>query len=462
MEMNKDTICAISTPMGSGGIGIIRLTGEKSGYIIGEIFAPKRKAEKKLSSRVVKYGHIIDSSDRFRIIDEVLVTFMKAPGTYTREDMAEIGCHGGLIPMKEVLNLCVKYGARLALPGEFTKRAFINGRIDLTQAESVLEVINSKTEKALHISQNKLKGGLKDALDDIRKRLFAVLSDIEAKINFPEEEDIKICNESIKDSVNQILHLAENLLKRAGKGKIAYGGVNSAIIGRANVGKSSLLNALLREERAIVTEVAGTTRDSIREIINIRGIPVNIIDTAGIRKVRGRVERMGLQQSLKWMEKAEINLLVLDGTKKLNEYDRRLLQQVKKKKHLLIINKTDMPLKIELACLEKAFNKSKIAAISAKTGEGLDELEEKIYRLINEGYGKMEGDEIFLNMRQESQIKYIYEQLGMIKGGQYVKYNIELVAEQLKTCIKNIDELTGKDINEEVLTRIFSQFCIGK
>lgn len=460
--MKKDTICAISTPLGISGIGIIRLSGPETYEIIEKIFKPLSKNFKisEVPTHTVWYGYIVD---REKIVDEVLVTIMRSPRSYTREDMAEIGCHGGLIPLKEVLSLCIKNGARQAEPGEFTKRAFLNGRIDLVQAESVLEVIYSKTEKALTISTKKLKGSFSSALAEIRKMLIQVISDIEAKIDFPEEDDVEKYNTEILSRIEKIISFTDSILSCAGKGRIIQQGINAAIVGRVNAGKSSLLNALLREERAIVTEIPGTTRDILQETVNIKGIPVNIIDTAGIRKVRGRIERMGVKKALEWMKRAEINLVVLDGSKKLNEYDHQLLDYIKdNKNYILIINKKDLPQKIELRYLEENFPENHIVFLSAKTGSGIESLEEKIYNLIQKGYGEITEDEIFLNTRQEGKIRSVRDIL--IKTIEEIEkgITIDIIAVYIKRCINEVDEITGKDISEEVLDRIFSQFCIGK
>ncbi|MCK9265740.1 tRNA uridine-5-carboxymethylaminomethyl(34) synthesis GTPase MnmE [bacterium] len=459
--MEKDTICAISTPFGISGIGIIRLSGKSTYSIIEKIFKPKKNsAVKDIPSHTVTYGHIINSTGK--VIDEVLITFMRNPKSYTREDMAEIGCHGGIITLKEVLNLCIKQGARLAEPGEFTKRAFLNGRIDLTQAESVMEIINSRTEHSLSMSLNKLKGRLYEALENIKEQLISLLSGIEAKINFPEEDDTKNYNIQLSKTINDILSETESFLNQAGKGRILYEGINVAIVGRTNAGKSSLLNKLAGEEKAIVTEIPGTTRDSIQETINIRGVPINIIDTAGIRNVRSKIEKLGLKKSFEWIEKAEIVLLMIDGTKKINDFDLKLLNKIREKPYILIINKIDLPLKVELNNLKKSFNEERIILLSALTGEGLHNLEEKIYSLIQEGYGKIEDSRIFLNIRQESQLRGVYQKLKTVQEDVYIKDNLEIVAEYINSCIKDIDELTGKNINQEVLNNIFSQFCVGK
>lgn len=459
--MQNDTICAISTPLGISGIGIIRLTGPDTYKIIKKIFRPARKTDLyNVPSHSVHYGYVVDGD---KTLDEVLVTIMRKPRSYTREDMAEIGCHGGITPLKEVLSVCLKNGARQAQPGEFTKRAFINGRIDLTQAESILEVIYSKTHRSLNMALGKLKGRFFRELSDIRNSLIEVLSVLEAQINFPDEEDVENYKFDTKKSIKEVLAFTEEILSRAGKGKIIQQGINAAITGRVNAGKSSLLNSLLKEDRAIVTEVPGTTRDTIQEMINIKGIPVNIIDTAGIRKVRGKIEKMGVERALEWMNRAEINLIILDGSKKMNEYDQQLLTHVlKKKNYVIIINKNDITQKIERKQLEKKFPLDRIVSISAKTGNGIERLEKKIYSLLMEGYGEIKGDEMFLNLRQEGKIKEIRETLLLTERNIQDNAGIEIIAENLKFCIKKIDELTGRDVSKDIIDRIFSQFCIGK
>jgi tRNA modification GTPase len=440
----------------------VRLSGPETYAIIEKIFSPAKKTKipfREIPSHRVYYGYVIDDK---KTVDEVLVTVMRKPRSYTREDMAEIGCHGGIIPLKEVLAVCVKNGARHAAPGEFTKRAFINGRIDLSQAESILEVIYSKTGMSLDAAVGKLKGKFSDEISGMRASLLEILSIIEAQINFPDEETVKSCTFDIQDRIRHLISFIEKLLSGAGRGKIVRQGINAAITGRANAGKSSLLNSLLKENRAIVAKIPGTTRDSIQETINIKGIPVNIIDTAGIRKVRGRIEQMGVDRAFAWMEKAEINLIMLDGSRKMNEYDRQLLEHAGSKNYLIIINKNDLPEKIEKNRLKNKHGKEKIVSISAKTGGGIDALEEKIHGLIIEGCGEMKGDEMFLNDRQEGKIRQIKDTLLLTAEELKRNTGIELISENLKSCIKKIDELTGRDVSEEVMEKIFSQFCIGK
>ncbi|MCM8785850.1 MAG: tRNA uridine-5-carboxymethylaminomethyl(34) synthesis GTPase MnmE [Candidatus Omnitrophica bacterium] len=460
--MENDTICAISTPLGVSGIGIVRLSGKDTYRIIEEIFAPGKNPKKKkkfkiseLPSHTVHYGHIVENG---KIIDEVIVTIMKSPKSYTKEDMAEINCHGGIVPLREVLNLCIKKGARLAEPGEFTKRAFLNGRIDLTQAESILDIIYSKTNYGLNIGIKKLKGFLSKFISEIKEKIFNLLVEVEAKINFPEEEDVEKYPLDFRKELKNIYREIERFLEKSNKGKIIQTGVNVAIIGSPNVGKSSLLNAFLKEDRAIVTEIPGTTRDAIIEIVNIKGIPFNIIDTAGIRKAKNKIEKIGVEKSIEWMEKAEINLLIIDGSRKLNEYDYQLLNHIKEKPYLIIINKIDLPQKVEIEKIYNEFQSDRIIKASIKNYIGIEEIENKLLQLVSEGFGEIKGDEIYLNLRQEKKINTIKQYLKEILN----ENSIEIVAENLKRCINEIDELTGNKINDKILDQIFSNFCIGK
>ncbi|HDN98056.1 MAG TPA: tRNA uridine-5-carboxymethylaminomethyl(34) synthesis GTPase MnmE, partial [bacterium] len=348
-----------------------------------------------------------------------------------------------------------------ANPGEFTLRAFLNGRIDLTQAESVLEIVNSQTEKSLEISLRKLKGEFSEKINKIREDIFDLLTNIEAKIDFPEEEDVSSYSIDIKRRVEKIKEEVERIIEKAGKGKILYEGVKASIVGRANVGKSSILNRLLKEERAIVTEIPGTTRDILQEVINIKGIPVKIIDTAGIRKPKSKIEKMGVEKAIEWMEKSEMNLLVLDGSQRLKKDDEILLEKIKEKAYLIIINKIDLPLKLKVDYLKRNFPEERIVFVSAKTGKGIDKLEDAIYRLICEGYGKIESSEFYINVREEELLKKIRDNLKNITEN-FDNLSIEVTAEFLKESLKNIDFITGRNFSQEILNNIFSKFCIGK
>ncbi|HRR96129.1 MAG TPA: tRNA uridine-5-carboxymethylaminomethyl(34) synthesis GTPase MnmE, partial [Candidatus Ratteibacteria bacterium] len=444
--MKKDTICAISTPLGVNGIGIVRLSGPDTYKIIEEIFVAgknlkqgKRIKIKDIPSHTIHYGYIVEGRRR---IDEVLLTIMKSPKTYTKEDIAEINCHGGIIPLKEVLSVCIKKGARLASPGEFTMRAFLNGRIDLTQAESVLEIITSQTEKSLEISLLKLEGSFSEKINNIKEKIVRYLSQFEYLIDFPEEEDIKAIERVGEKEIDVLIKEIEKIISSSKRGKILFEGVKVAIIGRTNVGKSSLLNKLIEEERAIVSEIPGTTRDIIQEVINIKGIPVKIIDTAGIRKTKGKIEKMGVEKAVEWMKKAEINILILDGSQKLKKDDKKLFEKIKGNNYIIAINKVDLPLKIEIEKIKKIFSDEKIVFISAKEGKGIDELKEKIFKIVEKGEKVSEG-EIYLNLRQEELIRKLKKALiGCLNS---IKKNLplEISTEYLRQAICEIDYLTG-------------------
>ena len=458
--MENNTICAISTPLGISGIGIVRLSGPITYSIIQQIFSAKNKKDiKHWKSHTVRYGHIIHNNN---IIDEVLVTIMKAPGSYTRENMAEIGCHGGLCCMREILSICVSLGARLAAPGEFTKRAFINGRIDLVQAESILEIINSQTETSLEISVRKLEGGLSEKISGIRKEILNVLAPVEAKLDFPEEQAVTSTKLNVKQPLTKILRKVDTLLADSRSGKILVEGVKAAIVGKSNVGKSSLLNRLLREERALVTPIPGTTRDFLEGVINLRGIPVKIIDTAGIRKTKRTIEKMGVKKAVEWMKKADITILVLDGSRKLTQDDRELLGNIGAKAFFIAINKADLSQKIDIHELQKDFSQKQIVSISAKTGYGIKQLENKIYDIIQQGCGTIDGKAVYLNLRQENILRQTGKELRNVLKSCTEKRNLELIAEDLKYAVRSIDEIVGENISQEVLNNIFSQFCIGK
>ncbi len=455
--MEGDTICAISTPAGISGIALIRMSGPGVIPIIRRIFHPARKKSiENWPTHTVRYGFIIYQN---RVLDEVLVTLMRKPRSYTREDMAEIGCHGGFTAARAVLNACLKEGARLAAAGEFTRRAFLHGRIDLAQAESVLEIVESRTEEALSLSLAKLRGDLSTRVSSLRKQTINLLTEIETYLNFPDEQFISDASVFL-GKMQQILSSACQLRDEAGKGKLFVEGVRAAIVGKTNVGKSSLLNALLRQERALVTEIPGTTRDSLQEVINLKGIPLSIIDTAGFRKARGVIERMGVARAKEWMDKAEINILVLDASRHLTSADKELLQYVSRKKHLLVLNKCDLPQQVKIEQI-KGMTDSHPVKISARTGAGLDRLEESLYNLLVETGGQASGC-LYMNLRQQQLIQEVISHaenaVQILKNGE----SPEFMVDDLKKILQSLDGLTGQELNDEVLDRIFSCFCIGK
>jgi len=460
MKKGSDTICAISTPLGVSGIGIIRLSGPLTYKILNKIFVnKKKKMASSFPSHSVHYGYIVNNGT---VIDEVLLTIMRSPKSYTREDMAEIGCHGGLLSLKRVLHLCLKQGCRLATPGEFTRRAFLNGRIDLTQAEAVIDIINSKTERGLETSLLQLKGYLSQEIKNLRKTIVSLLAKIEVSLDFAEEDLKFITSHQVKDELKKIEKRVEELLHRAQAGRIINQGINTAILGGPNVGKSSLLNAFLGENRAIVTKIPGTTRDTIEETINLKGIPLKIIDTAGIRKTRKSIEIEGVRRSKEWMKKADLVLLVLDGNRTISRDNLELIKEAGKTKSVFILNKIDLPLKLNLNELKKHTNGRKIAEISATKKIGLENLERIIYNLIWEGKVYSSDQALIINSRHQELLWDVKKNIKDTLGSVYRKESLEFIVSDLRESLKNLNQIVGKSISEEVLDEIFSRFCVGK
>lgn len=458
-----DTIAAISTPIGEGGIGIVRLSGRDAFRIAGRIFRPARlkTQDSGFKTHTIHYGHIVNSESG-DVIDEVLVSFMKAPATYTREDVVEISCHGGIVPLRDVLELCLKEGARLAEPGEFTKRAFLNGRIDLTQAEAVIDVIRAKTERSLKAAMEQLGGALSSRLNLIREGLINLTVYIEAYIDFP-EEDIDIpSKEWLEAEVVRILDEIDYLLNSFKAGKILREGISTAIIGRPNVGKSSLLNALLMEDRAIVTEIPGTTRDIIEEVLNIDGIPLRIVDTAGIRKAKDLLEEEGIKRSIKAIENADLVLLVIDSSQDLREEDRALLEKVKERQGIIVLNKIDLPQKIEGSSLSKVIGDKPLIRISATEGAGIEELRQAISNLIFRGRVISQDGAIVTRLRHKKALLNAKENLENFRNNLKKNQPPEFLSLDLRDALDHIGEIVGAVTTEDILNRIFSEFCIGK
>lgn len=462
-----DTICAISTPIGEGGIGIVRLSGKDAFRIAEKIFRPARlqtsdsRLQTQLSSHTIHYGHVINPENK-EVIDEVLVSFMKAPSTYTREDVVEINCHGGTVPLRNVLELCLKQGARLAEPGEFTKRAFLNGRIDLTQAEAVIDIIKAKTERSLKAAMDQLRGSLSSRLSLIREGLINLTALIEAHIDFPEEEIGIPSKERIEAAIKDMLDEIEDLLKSSDEGKILREGISTAIIGRPNVGKSSLLNALLMEDRAIVTDIPGTTRDIIEEVVSIDGIPLKIVDTAGIKKAKDLVEEEGVKRSLRVMDGADLVLLVIDASQDLKEEDRTLLKKVRDRQGIIVFNKTDLKQRIEEDGLLKVIGEKPLVKISATKRAGLEELKKAISTLIFNGKVMPQEGAIVTKVRHKKALLDAKENLENFRDSLMKGESSEFLAIDLREALDHIGEIVGVVTTEDILDRIFSEFCIGK
>ncbi|MCO8242117.1 tRNA uridine-5-carboxymethylaminomethyl(34) synthesis GTPase MnmE [Streptococcus suis] len=451
-----DTITAISTPLGEGAIGIVRLSGTDAFAIASKVFKGKDLAT--VPSHSLNYGHIIDPATG-QVLDEVMIGAMRSPKTFTREDVIEINTHGGIAVTNEILQLLIRQGARMAEPGEFTKRAFLNGRVDLTQAEAVMDVIRAKTDKAMHNAVRQLDGSLSQLINDTRQEILNTLAQVEVNIDYPEYDDVEeATTELVREKNLQFQALLENLLRTARRGKILREGIATAIIGRPNVGKSSLLNNLLREEKAIVTDIAGTTRDVIEEYVNIKGVPLKLIDTAGIRETDDIVEKIGVERSKKALEEADLILLVLNASEPLTEQDRNLLAISDLANRIVLLNKTDLEEKIEADQLPED-----VIRISVLKNQNIDQIEEKINQLFFENAGLVEQDATYLsNSRHISLIEQAVQSLQAVNDGLEMGMPVDLLQVDLTRCWQILGEITGDAAPDELITQLFSQFCLGK
>ena len=449
-----DTIAAISTPIGEGGIGIVRMSGPEALAILRRIF--KRARGGSLASYRLHYGHIVDPRSG-EVVDEVLASYMKAPHTYTRQDVVEINCHGGIVPLRRILELCLREGARLASPGEFTLRAFVNGRIDLAQAEAVLDIVRAKTEAGLRVALDQLKGRLSEEVRRLRARLVDVLAYLEASIDFPEDE---IPARDLASDLEQARKGLEELLAHADRGLIYRQGIRTAIVGRPNVGKSSLLNALLRTSRAIVAPIPGTTRDTLEETLNLQGIPLVLVDTAGIvAETEDVLTRLGIERSRKALAQADLALLVLDGSEPLSEADRQIAALVGEKAAILVINKLDLPQAIgEPDILPQAPR----VRISALTGEGLEELERTIVEVVFSGQVLASEEPLVSNPRHKDALRRALEHVISAQKAHAQGLPADFLAIDLTAAVSALGEITGETVSEDLLEAIFSNFCVGK
>ena len=452
-----DTIAAISTPKGEGGIGIIRISGDKSFEILSKIFNTKNP-NKNLGFYKFNYGFI---HDKGKIIDEVMIVRMKAPKTYTCEDVVEINCHGGYFVTEKVLELVLKNGARNAEKGEFTKRAFMNGRIDLSQAEAVMDLIHGKTEKSISLSLDQLRGDLKNKINNFKKSLLDVTAHVNVVLDYPEEGIDDPLPENLRKNLEKVYEEANLLIESYDKGKKIKEGIKTVIVGKPNVGKSTLLNSLLREERAIVTHVPGTTRDIIEEIINIKGIPLVLTDTAGIRKTDDIVENIGVEKSKQLIEKADLILLVLDASEKLEKEDMEVIEKIKEnnKKTIVLLNKIDLERKLDLS----SYNLENIVEISAKDNIGIEEMEDKIYSYIVEEDVENTSEKLIItNIRHKTALEKTKEAVKNIFETIDTGMPMDLISVDLKEALDSLSEITGEISSEDILEHIFGNFCVGK
>ena len=457
----RDTIVAIGTKPGEAAIGIIRLSGNKSIKLTEKIF--RQKNSKKISQMKtfsMAYGYIVDKKEE--TVDEVIITLMKKPGSYTKEDIVEINCHGGIAAADKILELCIKNGARIAEPGEFTKRAFLNGRIDLSQAEAVIELIRSKTEQSLKVAANNIKGIVKDRIEELRKRILDVMIELEASIDFI-EEDLEITPyEVLGKNVIEIKKSIDVLIKDEKRGEIIKNGIKVAIVGKPNVGKSSLLNVLARKERAIVTHIPGTTRDAVEEILYMEGIPLIIVDTAGIRKSKNIIEKIGVKKSFEYISKSELVILVMDGNTQIDSNDCEIVEELKGKNIIICLNKIDLKQVTSKKEINKKFKISNIIEISAKKNIGIDKLEKKIKTLVlGEEEFNIES-KIIVNNRQKNILLEANRMLNHVIKAMKLKMSEEFPSSDLKIAYDLLGEITGQTTTNEILDGIFGKFCIGK
>jgi len=476
-----DTIAAIATPVGESGIGIVRLSGKDALSITDKIFLSKdNQKPSSFKTYTMHYGWIVDhrvssvmwhvsnennaghktQDTGHRIIDEVVLTIMRSPRSFTKEDVVEINCHGGIVAMRAILDLVLANGARLANPGEFTKRAFLNGRIDLAQAEAVLDIIRAKTDSALCMGMQQLKGGLSNRINAVAKALLDVLALMESNIDFPDEEIGQADLKKIRQILGGLDNQLKDILDNARQGRVLREGISVVICGKPNVGKSSLLNALLKQERSIVTPVAGTTRDTIEEIIDIKGIPIKIVDTAGILEPRDLVERKAVLRSKKYIHAADLVIVLFDGSKALSKEDELLIRKLKNKTAIAVINKIDLVQKLKR---EKILGKFQhLVELSAKKAKNIDRLEDVIVDLVYKGRVRSPDSFLISNLRHIEAVRKIEKLIAEAMNSMDNKLSLEFIAQDMKDALSCIDELLGKKFSEGLLDKIFSEFCIGK
>ena len=462
MAIEFDTIAAISTPPGEGGIGIVRLSGEEAFVIADKIYEMGNKLLADQPSHTIHYGNIIETENNEKI-DEVLVTVMKEPKTYTRENIVEINTHGGIHVTNRVLQAVLSAGARLAEPGEFTKRAFLNGRIDLSQAEAVMDVIRAKTDRAMHNAISQLDGNLSQLIKNIRQEILETLAQVEVNIDYPEYDEVEeMTTKILKEKTVEVKAHLEEILETAKQGKILRDGLRTAIIGRPNVGKSSLLNAFVRSDKAIVTNIAGTTRDIVEEYVNIKGVPLKLIDTAGIRETEDEVERIGVSRSRIAVKEAELVLLIFDQSQNLTEEDLELLDLTAEKERLVILNKVDLDQKLNIEKLKERLGEEEIISISVMEDEGIKKLEEKIVDLFFKGQTGEKDASYISNVRHISLLESAKQALDDVLEGIELGMPVDLVQIDLTRAWNKLGEVTGDAVQDELITQLFSQFCLGK
>lgn len=455
------TIAAISTAPGIGGIGIVRMSGEDAFVVLNKIFKPKKQFNiNEVKGYTIKYGYIVNENE---IIDEVLVSFFRAPNSYTTENLCEISSHGGAYVVRKILEVCLENGASLAEPGEFTKRAFLNGRMDLSQAEAVIDVINATTEKEAKTSVNQLEGVLSKQIKEIRELLMSVMVQIEVSIDYPEYDVEEVTNPEAYETLEKVSKKLESLLKSFDSGKIIKNGIKVALIGKPNAGKSSLLNSILKEERAIVTDVEGTTRDTIEESVTVSGIPIHIIDTAGIRNATNAVEKIGIEKSRKMADEAELVIAIFDVSRELDDEDEEILELLRNKKSIVVLNKIDLDnIDVTRETIKRKIGEREIIEISAKENVGIEKIYEKISQMFELNEISLSNDAIITNVRHKD---IIGKALDSTKKGMEAMSNclpMDMVGLYIKEIMEDLGKITGESVSDEIIKEIFAKFCLGK
>ncbi|MGG3879920.1 tRNA uridine-5-carboxymethylaminomethyl(34) synthesis GTPase MnmE [Bacillus smithii] len=458
-----DTIAAISTPLGEGAIAIVRLSGPDAVSIADRVFhSPNGKKLADVPTHTIHYGQLHDPQTG-NVVEEVMVSVMRAPKTFTREDVVEINCHGGLVSVNRVLQLVLNSGARMAEPGEFTKRAFLNGRIDLSQAEAVMDLIRAKTDKAMNVALNQMEGRLSKLIRKLRQEILEVLAHVEVNIDYPEYDDVEeMTHELLLKKSLYVKQEIEKLLRTSQQGKILREGLSTVIIGRPNVGKSSLLNALVHENKAIVTNIPGTTRDVIEEFVNVRGVPLRLVDTAGIRETEDIVERIGVERSRQVLKEADLILLVLNYSEELTPEDEKLFEAAKGMDVIVIVNKTDLPQKIDMERVQKLANNHKIVTTSLLEEQGIDELEEAIASLFFEGSIESQDATYVSNSRHIALLNQALNAINDAIAGVEASMPVDMVQIDLTRTWELLGEIIGDSVHESLINQLFSQFCLGK
>lgn len=457
----SDTIAAISTPLGQGGIGIVRLSGEKALHIADRIFKPGRGEQlpSTFPTHTVHYGRVVDGDE---VVDEALLTLMHAPRSYTREDVVEMSCHGGMVALRRVLELALAHGARLAEPGEFTKRAFLNGRLDLAQAEAVADIIAAKTEASQRAAEAQLRGDLSREVNDIREQLADLLTYVEASIDFVEEDIELLTRDELRRRCDAVTEHVQRLIETADAGQVLREGITATIVGRPNVGKSSLMNALLRTDRVIVTPVPGTTRDVVEDTLNIKGIPMRVADTAGLRASADVVEAEGVMRTRQQMAAADIVIAVLDGSEPLTDDDRDLLANLPSGRSLIVVNKIDLPQLLRKEELSKAPREVQVVEASATQRTGLDDLEETIVELALGGAVLRTDGVMVTNVRHRDALVRAERSMGRAIAAMDDELSEEFIASDLRSALDAVGEIVGETLTEDIIDRIFATFCLGK